>query len=377
MSCRWPTQIEPRRYPLGVEELIAESPKAWCVVPDTNAWVSEFGLRSAAGAALIHTLQLRGGVIGFPEVVEAEMSSNLSERGTKAVADTNRNLSQIQMILGYRPEIETPDEYQLRQSVADWLGELEALLVRVPITEDSARDAVGMAISKRAPNHKREEIRDTLIFLACLELAKSYRTVFVTADGDFLEDGEPHPDLAALATERGVSIELDRSIADCLIRIGANRSSLVDNKEVLRSLSIAISNDLAEEVSGYGFDLGDVINERLELFATEDPTHLAVTFELTIELDPDDMNPQEARLIGLPEFAASLIDYAELFVVGSALFEHESGVVTSYNIDSTRYVQYDEAGGEMSFTSHRGSAKSGGNRRIPLTQRYRLAWESS
>ena len=348
----------------------------WAVVLDTNAWVSDFGLRTGTGAALIHTLRLRDGVIGFPEVVELELRPKLIALGEAAAERVRRSLDDIQKVLGHRPDPEMPSKDDLAGAISDWLSNLESLLVRVRITEDMAREAVGMAVERKAPSQKREELRDSLILLAALELGREYRVVFVTADGDFYQDGATHPDIVARAEAAGVRMEFVHTTRECLRILGAGKKDLIDLGKVESAVAAALRAELRPEVETHDLMLDEELDARVEIFATEDPHRLALTFAVTYSIAPLHTSESDARLVGLDELSPHLGEWGTIVSEGSAWYRPDSEEIGQLHIDQNSYEVENSLGLVQQFTTFRESVTTP-SRRVPLNVRYGLIWESS
>ncbi len=260
----------------------ARNRKTICVVLDSNLWRQQYGLRSHAGAAFLFLLQQREGVLGLPEVVEMEIVKVLSAAGRDEVQSLEESFRRLRMITGSHPAVTLPSDQELLRAVQVRLAELDSLFVRVSLDLEQTRRALASVQAGRAPNQRREQTKDSLIWEATRLLASTYDVHLVTDDGAFFRpDGKGLAvDLAEECERDGLQIQIHRNIAAILavLRAGApdlDYSHLAE--QLLDGLRLEVERGLAEP---HGFKLGAATESKIEAFATEDLNRLFLTFEL-------------------------------------------------------------------------------------------------
>ena len=123
-----------------------------CVVLDTNQWFASLLLRSAAGAALLHTLGRAGGTIAVPEVVDRELRAKVDERGRKALRQAQQAIEDIQRLLGTVREWTEPSADEFVDATDGRYRELGDLLKPVALKHEHTLDRARPCREEGAPN---------------------------------------------------------------------------------------------------------------------------------------------------------------------------------------------------------------------------------
>lgn len=90
----------------GAEHAAADR-KRWCVVVDTNQWISHLMLRSPTAAAVLYSLRQQRGVIGLPFVIEEELKRLAFVEGVRARDQITTGLDRLQRLVGSAPRPHT------------------------------------------------------------------------------------------------------------------------------------------------------------------------------------------------------------------------------------------------------------------------------
>ena len=77
----------------------------YCLVLDTNIWVSERLLQSFVGSAVLYAVAESQSCVGLPEIVEMEVNRVLQEEGKKAAADLRKNVTLLRQLSGHQHHI--------------------------------------------------------------------------------------------------------------------------------------------------------------------------------------------------------------------------------------------------------------------------------
>jgi len=258
--------------------------KKICVVIDTNVWRSSLLLKDSIGSALLYWLNVSGGKLGLPEIIESEIHKQLVKAGMEAVQEIEKGFRAIGSIVGVHRPYEVPDEEQLAAAVEKRLAELDDLFVRVPITLEHTRSALERVNAELPPNSPRnEQFKDSMIWEAVLQLGRSFIVHLVTKDRGFYK-GKSYEEMAAkLRAEiqnAGIEVHVHSELAGCL--------------EVLRdvappldyeALAVAIDRKFRVQLRKYageqGLDVAEMRSHRIRAFYTEKHEILALDFSET------------------------------------------------------------------------------------------------
>jgi hypothetical protein len=255
---------------------VPEASAGACVVLDTNVWRAQPLLRTSHGAALIFALQQRGTLLGLPEIVERELPEVLV-RAARKVLDKTSLLAQI---IGQR--VDLPDETKIREAVKTRLGELEPLLIRVPLTFHQTQSALTRVIEGTPPNREgKEEFKDSLILEAVFELAADRVTDFITGDSGFYESRDRlHRELNAEIESRSLQVGLHGSLESYLSSLGGATLPEFDREALISSLAKSVHASTQDAMTPYGLTVEELINGEVRVFATEVPGRTAVSYTL-------------------------------------------------------------------------------------------------
>ncbi len=274
---------------MEASEKAAEA-KAICVVIDTNIWRSECLLRTARGAALLFNLRQSNGVLGMPEVIEREIVKHTVSAGTECIEKIESKFHMLRTLVG-STTYELPTVEQLETHAKSRLDELKSLFVQVPFTLEHAKSAIDRVNSGLPPNSpKNQQYKDSAIWEAIIDLARSYRVYFLTNDKAFLKDPEQPTkgladNLAAECRAIGGDIRIYRDISSCLQDLQKHAAPLdvYELANVIETMMLTIALEKAAAAREYSLT-GERISVSISAFATEKLDTLTLTFELTYRL---------------------------------------------------------------------------------------------
>ena len=172
------------------------------LVLDSSTFIREAGLTSRDATALRHYLHARGTQLVVPQVVVEESERHLREHAVGKVKKVQEYLGWLSRFCGGVKGWTPPQDDEIADRVRD-LSRGKALgavvLAETPRLNQLARER---RRAQRPPSHKRDSLRDCLIWEHCLELLENHDVIFVSADKDFWRHGQPvelHPQLRSEA----------------------------------------------------------------------------------------------------------------------------------------------------------------------------------
>jgi hypothetical protein len=271
--------------------------KPVCVVIDTCIWRSEYLLKTPKGQSLVYTLGRKGGHIGFPEVVERELTAQIVAAGMEEVEKLEDAARKINYLTDSLSLSTLPTELDLEKKVEERIAELKQILVPVPFTLEHAKAALDMVNAKVAPNgHNNQQFKDSAIWQAVLTLSQDYTTYLLTRDSWFLLDRDPEKGLATNLREdcRRVngSVEVYVDLALCLEALSDDAPSFDEARLtslILESLAREpLVLPIQVEAMRKGSKLGEILTSpEIYVFRTKQADRIAVDYTITMQLEVD------------------------------------------------------------------------------------------
>ncbi|MCS5700782.1 PIN domain-containing protein [Cyanobium sp. FGCU-52] len=272
---------------------------------DTNVWLKERMLRSAAGAALLYAVSRGKSRILLPDSTRREIFYGVKEWLTPELKKINDGLDLLRGLAGLAVRPTIPAQEQIHQGVEARLNELAHLIQALSITPAHLTAAMDRVIDHRPPAKTKEQFRDSLLWECILE--QDEECLFVTTDKDFLDNGLLHPFLKEESKGR---VKVFDTIID-LVRALEPHLPLVNKEQIASAIASAVEKELRETDAAQGWRLGSVSTAKIELYATEKPDTLVVAFVLECEAfdctDLDGMPVEEGILRATGE--SLLVDY--------------------------------------------------------------------
>ena len=240
---------------------------------DANIWISQFGLRSADGAAVRYFARQRQATIAIPEVVQLEVEEILAQRlleSKKQIEDGHRQLLTVFGRLQGNP---VPTEDEIRGVVSDIIPDFDVPTRRIPFNLDVARSSMTKLLRKIPPSKHKEQFRDGVIWAHCLELLTESDVYFVTQDKDFYEAGDYKKGLAReLAAEMEAvlgehRVLLYKSVTELLTDIRVPIE--MDNSDLFHIVVNTQRGEIEDLLNVHEFILFGRVEGDVSYFATE------------------------------------------------------------------------------------------------------------
>jgi hypothetical protein len=340
-----------------------DNAKPICVVLDANIWIQERLLKSSLGAALLYGLRQIGGFIGLPEVTEKEVLRGIVETGQDAVKGINKGFGIIQTIAGEMPNHKLPTKTDFENYAIDRIRDLNPLLIRVDVSFEHCMSALNRVIQHTAPNSKKEQFRDTLLWETVLQLAPDYRLRLITNDLDFYQGNNYESGLAqelVLECEQiGQTLALYQNLQTYLKTLQESVPA-PDYDKIASLISEAISSEVQEYTSEESIRLGGLVEHPIEAFLTERVNKLALSFRLIYEAS------------NVQSFNDTIFPEAKMIVSGDCLYDLDEETISDLRfkrIDFTTPTSEIITGAGMGYTY--GDA-SFGSRAVPYRLRKAL-----
>lgn len=278
----------------------------YCLLLDTNIWVSERMLRSSVGSAVLFAVAANRGTIILPEIVELEVGRVLQTEAAKASAALRKSIDLLRQLSGHeRMFAPVPTERAIDEGVARRWKELDGVIARAPFTFEQARASLQRILNHIPPcGENNEQFRDCCIWETALEFSTSSIVHFVTNDSAFYDGRERLNMATSLKNElqtlkRGV--RLYRTIQAFLAAVSENEITSLEKNTICDAI-VAIVTPKAQEIAyerasskdmfNVAFNVGKI--NRFELgaaqkvtikgYATPKPSSIAITFGISFDL---------------------------------------------------------------------------------------------
>ena len=346
--------------------------KPFFVVIDTNIWIQDSSLllNTVMGSALIYILKQSNGKIGLPEIIEEELIRHTVEIGIEAIEAINKNSKAIEIIMGYKPSYEEPDNAKIEAAVKQRLRELDDLIVRIDFTFEHAKSAWRRINEKSQPNGKKnQQIKDSAIWEAILTLLSSHTDTvhFITNDKQFfkntqIESGELATNLLNDAQKlRGV-VHIYKDMASCVKSLQKNVPTL-DYSNLISEIDKLINSSLERKIllAEVGVEIIDVATEisSISAFLTEIKDQLALSFDICYHCTDVQNTDNERKEIVLR-------------TLGICLYQFETKKISYLTMDSERIYWVEPSGKTSRRGFVYGSANignTGGSKEVKYTFR--------
>ena len=307
------------------------------IILDTNIWIySTRLLDDSMSAALLFYLNNTGGKLVLPEIIEKEVSANLTKIAKSACNEIDKQYALLQKIFGSIDDYRLPNDGDINQAFKKKLSELKKLIKKVPFTFVHAKGALKRIIEgippNKASNQKQQgdqQFKDSCIWEVAIELAEKSEVVFITKDYGFFKNRKP---------ENGLAKPLENEVAKLNHNISVFpdiHSFLTDIKDTIPKLNSAvIRKALNEQINEDQSLINAVGTEQTELlsgvsykaFLTEKNNLVAIHYSLKYFIgNIDDV------------FTGEPIGSGIMVVDGNCLFDFTNEVVTKNSVDSISF----------------------------------------
>ncbi len=252
------------------------------IVFDTNVWLSELALNSAAGAAVRLYVRQKEATVVLPEVVRLEVERNLTRRLAELAETIKANHRQLLAVFGKLKEVIVPGEGEISEKVRHIMDGLDVPTKHVAFSLEAARSSLLKTIDKVPPCDKTQEFKDGVIWAHCVDLLRESDVYLVTADKAFFEEREYRKGLAknllqeasAAAHQLILLPNLGELLRNIRSTVKPDESNLVNEVLRIRSDSVHSIVDRA------GYRLGNEPRVDVRVYATESAAQLYLEFQM-------------------------------------------------------------------------------------------------
>jgi len=304
------------------------------LVLDANIWIKERLLKSKLGAVLLYTVMRISGKIALSWVTEEESIMGIVKEAEKSATAIKENLVTIRVLMGRSPDVPLPTQEEIAKKAKERFEELAKLIYRVDPSFEQTKSSLKRVIAGLAPNRKKEQFRDSLLWEMAIELSRSHDVHFITQDSDFYEDyntGELATELKKEVAETGGTLSIYKNLETFMEKF-AKYVPPLDYHRIAVTLDDTIKQDLLEYGENKLFTLGKLQDHKIVAFLTEKKEFLALKFHLKYEIT------------NAPRLDNIILPNAVLVVRGNCFFNIESGLISEIELDS---IEGEAPNGEM------------------------------
>jgi hypothetical protein len=260
------------------------------IVPDSNVWLSELGLRSPLGAVTRLYIRQNSARVGLPEVVRLEVERNYRNRLKEFINRIRDSHRQLLTAFGSLKEVVLPDDATVEDKIASLFGSLDVEVVEIPFSLSSARSSFLRTIDKTPPCDRAQEFKDGVLWADCVSLLESDDVYLVTADKAFYQARDFAKGLAKnLEEELFAAVHELRLLPSLSDLVSGLRTELAINEELLTGIFLVQNKTSIDGIlSRNGFELGARTKVERVLYATENSGVLSIEF--TIEHEAKDIS---------------------------------------------------------------------------------------
>lgn len=245
-------------------------------------------LNTPLGAALLFSLQRRGGALGLPEVIEKELAKvagSLAVEAAQKYDDAASFLEDVGLHQVHGPPF---DLDRIRERAVYRLEQLDPFLVRDQMSLAQARGALSRVIAEQPPNGpNNQQFKDSLVWEALIAWSDTFEVTFITGDKGFFEGRDFNRGLAAAlrpeAERLGISVHPLVGLSGYLTEMSKGLTPVQDER-----LRQHILTSLMPRIEAAGDKWNFVVSDRLQyytaVFLTRTSGTLAVQFSLTYEV---------------------------------------------------------------------------------------------
>jgi hypothetical protein len=280
--------------PLGKLQTGMPDKFPFCVILDSNVWVTERLLQTTIGSAALFAVSAGQALFAVPEIVELEVENILIQFGEKAVDDIRKSIALLKHLSGNQMmSFIAPNREAVQKGMRARWAQLDGVIQRVAFTHDHARSALRRIITKSPPSgDNNEQFRDCCIWEATLEVAEGGPVHLITNDAAFYEGRDRGRGLAQQledeVRDKKLEVNIYSKIQDFL-SLKKEFIAILDTDALAAKImkavipaarEIATQNDKGRNT----FVLGQPSPPRIQGFATPKPTVFAVSFEIIFPL---------------------------------------------------------------------------------------------
>jgi hypothetical protein len=317
-----------------IRAMTRTTPRPSCLVIDCNTWTSQYWLGSAVGQILIAALSQDPNLwMAIPEVLESELDKHRSKTAFEMLQKLNQATDSINTVMGgISAGIVTVDEAAIEVASRNRLMPIRHKIKYPEMTLGEVRRALEMVNDELPPNgHKNQQMKDSLLWEACISLAEDHDVFFVSADNGFYAGKIPTTRLASnLAGATAVMegrLKVFRSLHDALGAIAPELTVDSVTETQVADIDDAASGFADEALNGSAIarsmeGVRDLRGVHKSYLKTDTPYIFAVSFTVfyNYRQQPDDANIMN-----------------EAAVSGECLLDTRSGEVRSFTLERVNW----------------------------------------
>lgn len=261
-----------------------------CVVIDCNEWIRLKWLGSPIGLIFISALKRDMSLkLAIPEVLGGELDKHRAETAESLLRRLGDASADLNTVTGnpIAAGVITLTEVSIEVAIRERLSAIAGQTIYPDVSIDEVRRALARVNAEAPPNGpKNQQMKDSLLWEACVTLANDYRVIFVTGDKAFYSDRRPEKGLAQdLALEPSVKdgrLQVFPSLVDAMrsfapeSSVGSSEIAGIESKALIaaRAREAFARSAIAADI-GVEFELRGVVPE---YFRTDVPHTFAVSF---------------------------------------------------------------------------------------------------
>ena len=253
---------------------------------DSEAWISQDGLRSRRGAAIRFFARQRNATIAIPEVVQLEVEEILTRHMINSKKNIEEGHRRLLSLLGELDKLVLPADDEIRSAVTNIIPDLDVPVRKIPLSLQACRSSMTKLMRGIPPSsEKKEQFRDGVIWAHCIELLSEGDVYLVSADSDFREKSSQGAGLAAALIEEMKEasdkhrIILKRTLEDLLDEM--KEPFYICKQKVFEDVCESRSSEIENLLDSHGFVAGDNVDGSLKFFATERADMVYFSFDLS------------------------------------------------------------------------------------------------
>jgi hypothetical protein len=254
------------------------------VIFDTNIWISDLALTSSVGSAVRFYLREQKGRIALPEVIKLETEFRLRSTLAEHINSIRASHRQLLAVFGRLKEVVLPSEQDVEALISRVFSGLGVEIQEYPFSLESARASLIRAVQHLPPSDKNQQFKDGVLWEDCLVILKTEPVYLVTADKAFYKNRDPSLGLAD-ELSRDVSaapneFRIFPSLRDLLRQIGTGVN--IDPASLMDAYMAIQGDELRDMANRHSFSIEGDSKATLDVFATEKPSHLYLTFTIEV-----------------------------------------------------------------------------------------------
>jgi hypothetical protein len=314
-----------------------------CVVIDCNEWIKLKWLGSPIGLTFISTLKRDPSLkLAIPEVLDGELNKHRTETARSLLRRLEDASADINTVTGnpIAGGVITLTEVSIEVAIRERLSAIAGQTIYPDMSIDEVRRALARVNAEAPPNGpKNQQMKDSLLWEACVTLANDYWVKFVTSDNAFYSGRRPKNGLAH-------NLALEPSIKDGRLQVFPSL------EEAMRSFAPESSVGSSEIAGIESKNL--IATQAREAFARS-----AIAVDIQAELELRGVVPAYFRTEVPHTFAASFTAFfyvnqntedrarGEAAVSGECRLDTRDVTIGAVSLQSIHWDLRDPTGGEV------------------------------